>query len=195
MGTRVLLDANTLVPRTIRDWLFLLKLETGGVLFQLVYTEDIMAEAVRALRRAYPDIDGAALTTVADRMRDSFDDRVSDYRSGSDASFIRDEFDRHVHAAAVAGQVDLLVTSDSGFLRLPQEVLDGLDYEIHTPDEFLTLVDDSAPRAVRLVVRGQIDYCHRRGDVEIDLPQRLRESQCPDFADRILRHQQQLALE
>lgn len=94
-------------------------------------------------------MDGGAVTALVDRLRANFDDRISDYPSGLEHDFLADEFGRHVHAAAVAGHVDLLITQDGGF----------------------------------------------RGYQEIGPPSRLRSANCPNFAVRVLRHQQQLALE
>lgn len=45
MSTRVLVDANVLYSRTLRDWLALLYLESDSF-FSVYWTEDILAEAM-----------------------------------------------------------------------------------------------------------------------------------------------------
>lgn len=44
--TKVLADANILYSRTIRNWLCLLYLRGGHDMFQILWTEDIMAETL-----------------------------------------------------------------------------------------------------------------------------------------------------
>jgi len=53
MFTRVLLDANVLVSRTLRDWVLLLQARAGGM-FATCWTEDILAETIHAVRRRNP---------------------------------------------------------------------------------------------------------------------------------------------
>ena len=69
----------------------------------------------------------------------------------------------------------------------PDVDLDSLPYEVHTPDGFLVLVDDSAPHRVRAVTRDQERYWDRRPRSK-SLVQALQDAGCPDFAQRILVH-------
>ncbi|MCH5643313.1 hypothetical protein [Gordonia sp. ABSL49_1] len=53
-ATRVFVDENVLWPKTLRDWLFLLRNATGGEMFTVCSTEDVVAEAIYTLRRKKP---------------------------------------------------------------------------------------------------------------------------------------------
>lgn len=60
-------------------------------------------------------------------------------------------------------------------------------YEVLTPDEFLTLLDDAAPG---LVADVTIQMCHHWFDLkrEAELPRKLKAAGCPVFAERVRRH-------
>lgn len=183
---RVLVDANVLYSRTLRDWMLLLRLEADGM-YVVLTTEDILTEVLYHFRRRRPHADGGDITRLAEHLRENMDEIIADYRI--DASYPgEDPHDGHVHAAAVDGRADCLVTSDTRLLEMPG---DELPYEISTPDAFLTLANDSAPRAVSAVVREQRSYAERRGYGKT-LDQALRDAGCPTFARCIeehLRHQ------
>lgn len=123
---------------------------------------------------------------IRDRIVATMNERIGSYGSGEDAP-VNDEFDRHVHAAAVAGQIDSLVTSDRGFLDLSEETKDELPYEIYSPDEFFVLVDDSMPHAVCAVLQRMIAHSQR-----LERPKRfddsLTQNSCPTFAERVRAH-------
>ncbi len=51
--TIVLLDANILYSRTLRDWIALLQNHSEG-LFSVAWTEDIMVETLYHLRKDHP---------------------------------------------------------------------------------------------------------------------------------------------
>ena len=194
MPTLALPDANVLHARTLRDWLLMLKDTSHGDMFRLAYTEDIVAETLYHIRRKNADLDGGVLADVREKIVAVMDVRIRDYPSGQDAIQIADPFDRHIHAAAMAGEVDCIVTSDHGFTKLPVEVRDQLEYEIYTPDEFFVLVDDSSPSLVRATAQRQIEYFGvNRKNPNYDLAGALIRSGCPDFADRVKRRCQELA--
>lgn len=191
--TLALPDANVLFPRTTRDWLLLLKNASGGGMFQVAYTEDILAETVYRLRRKHPDLSGSQLTIIRDRIVETMDSRIEDYPSGQDAEQIKDPFDRHLHAAAVAGRADCIITLDKGFTQLPPEARDQLNYEIYTPDEFFVLVDDSSSSTVISALSQQIEYWNRHPAATKDPSQALLDARCPDFAVRVKQHCRELA--
>jgi len=191
MATGVLVDANVLLSKTLRDWLFLLRNETEGGMFTVYATEDILAETLYHLRRNHPRAPGHMTSHVHDLVCEQLDDRVSDY-TVDDSYPGLDPNDAHVHAAAVASGAGKLLTADSGFTKLPDDVAARLPYEVHTPDSFFTLIDDSAPLKVRAVTEKQMLYFLKR-DGEADLPGRLKKSGCPTFAERIRLHLQALS--
>lgn len=176
MANNVLVDACALAPRTIRDWLLLLRHLGSGSLFTVHYTEDILAETLKAIRRQQPHLEGSVLTG-----------------HGQDEEAITDVYDRHVHAAATDGGMTILVSADHHFLELPEDVKDTFEYEIYHPDDFFLLVDDADPARVRSVLVYQIDYRTQNGQPDYDFAERLRRSDCPQFADRVTQHLQDMA--
>lgn len=140
MATGVLVDANVLFSKTLRDWLFLLRDETKANMFTVYATEDIIAETLYSLRRERPTAPGHMTSRVSELIREQLDDLVRDYEV--DGSYPgSDKDDAHVHAAAVAAGADVVLTDDSDFTKLAPEIADQLPYEVHTPDSFLTLID------------------------------------------------------
>lgn len=186
MTTRALVDANVLYSRTLRDWLIMLQLESGGGLYSLCWTEDILAETMYRYRRNHPAVDGGVITTIRDHVAGSLEGgRIDDFVI--DGSFPgSDPHDQHVHAAAIAGGVTYLITEDGGFTS-PGLDLDSLPYEVHSPDSFLILVDDSAPRHVRAVTAKQEGYWARKPRAKT-LVEALQAAGCPVFAQRVLKH-------
>lgn len=191
---RVLVDACALAPKTLRDWLLQLRLHGNADLFSLHYTEDTLAETIHTVRRMYPDLPGVDVTKIRDKIVNIMDDRIDDYGHGQEEPTIKDPFDRHVHAAATDGQVDILVTADTGFLQLDEVISDRFQYEIYHPDDLFLLVDDADPTLVQVVLQAQIAHRTKVGTPDYDFAGALRKSNCPQFADRITRRLQQLAL-
>lgn len=163
-------------------------------MFQLAYTEDILAEVLYHIRRNNVGLTGTQITIIRDQIAATMDRRISRYPSGEDALHIGDPFDRHLHAAAVAGAMDCIITDDAGFTGLSVNQRDLLEYEIYTADEFLTLVDDSSPSTVVVALHRQIEHRSRRPGASFDFVERLVAANCPSFAGRVKRHCQQLAL-
>jgi predicted nucleic acid-binding protein len=187
MHQRVFVDANVFCSRTLRDWTCLLRMQTDGM-FQLHTSEDVLAEALHTLRRLRPERSGGAVTRLRAAILASIDELVGEFDAtiGYEGS---DPDDRHVHAAAVACGAHVLLTEDRGL-----EAQTRAPYEVHRCDEFFTLVDDSAPWAVRDVVRRQVAYWAGRPQAERrGLARALREAGCPTFAERVERHLRFLA--
>lgn len=184
---RVLPDANVIFSSTARNWIFLLRNSALGQFYDVGYTVDILAEAVARLRDNYPDWTGGQITRLHDKIVENADFRIDDFSAVAPEA-LTDAGDRHVHAAAMDGDIDILVTDDKGFKRMRDALdLDALDYEVMTADEFFLLVDDSQPAIVLEAVRSQIDYYNRIGDSP-QLASKLRGAGCPGFADRVERH-------
>jgi hypothetical protein len=84
MPQLVFADANVLFSRTLRDWLFLLKIESHGDLFAVVTSEDVIAETLYRLRRRFALAPGELVTAVHNRIAENIDDRVATFaRPGS----------------------------------------------------------------------------------------------------------------
>ena len=185
MGERVFVDANVLFSRTLRDWLFLLKLRSGGRMFTLGSTEDVLAETVARLRDKWHDMPGKVVSNLRTKLVTNLEELVDDF--AIEQWMMRgDVGDAHVRAAAQARGFTMLLTADRGLLAEREEDSPAL-YETISPDEFFVLIDDSSPDLVRAVVKEQMDHFMKtRGDA--DLTQALRNADCPAFAERVNGH-------
>lgn len=185
MGERVFVDANVLFSRTLRDWLFLLKLHSHGRMFTLGSTEDVLAETIARLRDARPDLPGTAVSRLRTRIVANLDEMIDEFMvepwmKRGDAG------DAHVRAAAQAGGFSMLLTDDAGLLSEREHVSPAL-YEPISTDDFFVLIDDSNPALVRQVTREQLNY-FMANHGSADLTGRLRDASCSTFAERVNIH-------
>lgn len=181
----VLADANILFSRTIRDWIFLCHLETDPPMFQLYWTEDILAELVGALRERNPYYNDTQVGGVRRRIVATLPDgEISGFSIDTSRTY-RDPKDAHVHSAAVHGHVDILLTDNVKDLKTDDS--DDLPYEVLTADEFLLLVDDSCQELVHEVTRKQFQYYSDRID-SFSLPGSLERAGAKLFAERVADH-------
>lgn len=70
---RVFVDANVLYSRTLRDWLFLMALETSPPPYGVYWSEDVLAEVVHNLRKSHPDWDAAQTGRIRQLLMRSFE--------------------------------------------------------------------------------------------------------------------------
>lgn len=181
MITRALPDANVLYSRTLRDWLFLLRNQTRSGMFTIHTTEDLVCEVGYSTRRRAPDADGRLIHRLVVSLRSNVDSIITDYPD--DALYGGTDLDdRHVHSAAVAGEIDVILTNDRGLLGTTDD-----RYEVSTPDEFFPLVDDSLPHVVRAVALEQATYWSGRTSART-LETALEQARCPVFAERVRGH-------
>lgn len=108
MTQRIFVDANILFSRTLRDWLFLIKLQSENSMFLAVSTEDVLAETIYRLRRRYPAWDGGQISRIRAALVNNLDELVDYFPIRDDLTGI-DPNDIHVHSAAVAGNADMLI--------------------------------------------------------------------------------------
>lgn len=194
---RVFLDANILFSKTLQDWLFMLRIETGGNMFTLITSEDALVEAQHSFRKRKPEVSGSEVSNIRKKTVEFCDDVIEDYPGKTSGPF-QDRYDLHIHSAALAAGCHMLITQDKGFLNLPEEHKDELAYEILSPDEFLILLDDSASQFVSSVTKQQSAYwVKKRSDGKardaVKLESALRKSDCPKFAERVRKHLESLS--
>lgn len=194
---RVFLDANILFSKTLRDWFFMLRMETGGDMFTLITSEDALVEAQYSFRKRNPEVSGRAVTNIRKKTAEFCDDVIEDYPGKATGPFL-DRYDLHIHSAALASGCHMLITQDKGFLDLPEEQKDELAYEILSPDDFFLLLDDSASQFVSSVTKKQSAYwvktrSESKSRVGMNLETALRKSGCPKFAARVRSHIKGLA--
>lgn len=181
---RVFVDSNVLGSRTQYDWLFMLKLESS--LFGIVTSTDVLDEAHRVWRRKHPNADGTMRKSREQLFRDCFDEILDEW-AGGQAPSLRDLHDTHVHNAATFCGADILLTnnvSDFGDSAL-------LSYDLYTPDEFFTLINQNHPHVVQEVTRKQARYWMEQrvaGRAVQSLSEALILAGCPDFAIEVATH-------
>ena len=130
-------------------------------MFLLFTTEDVIAETISKLRDNHPRWDGGQTSSIRASIIEVFDELIEDF-DGSVEYLGADPNDFHVHAAALSGEVDMLLTCDNGLLNRPNA--DDLAYEAFHPDDFFVLASDSAPLQVRDAVLEQLRfYIEKRG--------------------------------
>lgn len=190
MVHKVVPDANVWFSRTLRDWVLMLELHGGP--YKTYWTEDILAEALYRLRRKHPQWDGGKITDIRRKITAATEGGCIDDFTVDGTSPWTDPNDQHVHAAALACSAGYLLTADEGF-RDPAVDVDALPYEVYRPDDFLQLIDDSAPEVVRKVIDEQVAYVMKRYG-EADLCQALSNAGCPNFAGRVRDHLQTMDL-
>lgn len=130
----VLLDACVLYPFTLRD--LLIQIATTG-LYRARWTGDIHNEWMSAV------IERGGEVTQVEHIRDLMNLAVPDaciegYEplvAGIKEQGLPDENDAHVIAAAVRGNVDMIVTWN--LKDFPPEITDPYDIEVQDPDDFL----------------------------------------------------------
>jgi hypothetical protein len=185
LTTTVLPDANVLFSRTLRDWLAMGSLYGPDGWYEVRWTEDILVEVLYKLRKKNPGASDNQIGGVRDKMTESFaGGRISGYSIETGIDY-PDIYDAHVHSAAVHGEVDFVITMDKGFDKL-DDIADGLPYEVHTPDSFFCLLDDSSPKTIQNITCLQLKYWLRRsGGAPFNLCTSLQRAGAPAFADRV----------
>lgn len=134
MTQRVLVDVNVLSSRILTDWLFHLRNCNRGM-FSILWTLDIQAEAIHAMRKKHPEWSESAIERRFRMMEALIDDTGLDPPDGDYSFSGADLGDFHVHAAAVEGNVHYVLNDNQSedFTSHPDEE----PYEIINCDDFL----------------------------------------------------------
>lgn len=142
--------------------------ELGGVLArEASLPEDAIRYRIEQMRAAFPDAEVTGYETLIEGMTNN-------------------EKDRHVLAAAVRGNVEVLVTFN---LRdFPESALKPFDIEAVHPDEFLLNQLDLYPGVVIGCLEQQIARYTREPLAIRDLLPRLERCGVPTFAAEVRRH-------
>lgn len=188
----VFVDADVLYSPTLRGWLFNI-VDSPSPPFALAVSEDVIAEAVARYRDRNPRARGVVTSKMSQHIRELcmvVEDFDCDIAFPGD-----DEGDIHVHAAALAAGAGYLITRDSGFQELGDDVKDSLPYEIYDPDDFFLLANDQSQSRVREAARAQMRH-HAKKKPRQDEPSitdRLERAGCPKFAQVVDAHFKVLA--
>lgn len=137
-------DANILYPAELRNLLMHLAL-TG--LFRAKWSADVHEEWISALLEKRPDLTRDKLERTRALMDlHAVDALVTGYEDLIPGLHLPDPNDRHVLAAAIRGQADVIVTMN---LRdFPADAIGAFGIEAQHPDEFVLHLLDLAPGAV-----------------------------------------------
>ena len=127
-----ILDACVLYPRLLRDVLLSL---AHADLYTARWTQEIEREWTAALLKTKPEHE-RGIRSAAEQMRIAIPDcLVVDYEPLIETLSLPDPNDRHVLAAAIRGNADAIVSTNTK--DFPSKVLDKFDIELQTPDQFV----------------------------------------------------------
>lgn len=177
MALKVLLDSNVLYSRALKDWILLLSMEAR--MFTVHTTEDILAEVISNMRAKNVDLPGGVIRAFRESIMGSVDSVIQDYAMDFEYPGV-DQKDKHVWAAALSEDIQILITNDAEMLALRT---DELPFEILSPDEFLVLALDSLPEAVLRVAPRQVKYWKGRSGIQPH--EAVKNAGCPEFSDRL----------
>lgn len=133
-GFKVLLDANVLYPPYLRDLLLHL---AEKEFYEVRWTEQILQEVSRNIKARRPENLHDKVDRMVARLNEAFEEaRISGYEDLIEAMNNHPK-DRHVLAAAVADNVDVIVTNN--LKDFPKSECDKYKIEVLSPDKFLVL--------------------------------------------------------
>ncbi len=131
-GFVVLFDACVLYPAPVRD--LLLELAAAG-LFRAKWTERIHDEWIQNLLRKRPDLISERLERTRKLINESVEDcLIEEYEHLCPQLNLPDPDDRHVLAAAIKGQAQMIVTYN--LKDFPANSLEKYGLEAQHPDDF-----------------------------------------------------------
>jgi len=144
------LDACVLYPIGLRDTL--LNVAEAG-LYQVLWTDEILAETARNIVEDTPDLTAAHLEKTFAAMRRAFPEAMVRGHEHLAESMTNHPKDRHVLAAAVAAQAGVVVTAN--LRHFPPQACDPHGIRVESPDQFLCDAFERGPEVVPAVLRMQ----------------------------------------
>ena len=159
MAFIVVYDANVLYPNTLRD--LLIRIAQLPHIVQAKWTDEILDEMLRALRKNLPDIS----EEKADRLRERMNAAVRDclvlgYEPLIEVLDLPDRDDRHVLAAAIKVNAQLIVTWNRK--HFPQDKMVPWGVRAKSPDDFVRDTRGIDSQAVWACVQQIVDSRTRR---------------------------------
>jgi len=175
---RVILDACVLYPAPVRD--ILLSFASEG-LYQPKWTHHIQGEWIRNLLINRPDLTKERLELLAQTMDRAFPDaNVIDYESRIDSLDLPDVDDRHVLAAALESDSDMIITFN--LKDFPSKRLSEYGLLARHPDDFLIdLYNEDGLRGTQAFNKQLLRLKNPRVEAE-DLLQILTKAGLPKIA-------------
>lgn len=149
-----LLDACVLYPAPIRDLLLNL---ADVELYSPKWTDQIHQEWTRNLLLNRPELTADQLKRTTQAMNKAFPDaNVVHYEALIDSLALPDPDDRHVLAASIRCQADILVTAN--LKDFPSAMLSLFDLEVQHPDEFIANLINLDSRRALIAFDQQVSY-------------------------------------
>ncbi len=183
MAFPAFLDTNVLYGAVLSDTL--LRLAERGT-FRPLWSADVLDELQRNLVRHAGLAPGAAQRRI-DQMTAAFEDAMVTSYDGLTSRMTCHPKDRHVLAAAVAGQAGVLVTFN--IKDFPPESLTPHGLSVATPDDFLLDQVELYPGLVGASLADQVRTSQRPRLSYAELLGRLQRSGVPLFVAAVRRHQ------
>jgi predicted nucleic acid-binding protein len=148
----IVYDANVLYPAPLRDLLMYLAVTD---LFAARWSKDIHEEWITGVLRNRPDLSRARLERTCSFMDNSVrDGLITDYEVLIPTLELPDPDDRHVLAAAIHGDADVIVTMN--LKDFPEAILSGYDIIAQCPDDFvMRLVEMDADAVLQAIILQQ----------------------------------------
>lgn len=144
-------DANILYPAPLRD--LFIRLAHAG-LVRARWTETIHDEWLRNVLKDKPQLSPERLERTRTLMNEAVRDcLVTGYEELIDSLTLPDPDDRHVLAAAIRANAEVIVTCN--LVDFPVETLVRFNIVARHPDDFLVSLLDVAPGAVCTAVKQQ----------------------------------------
>jgi predicted nucleic acid-binding protein len=175
------LDACVLYPVPIRD--LLLSLASAG-LYKPKWSALIQDEWSRNLLANRSDLTAAQLQRTATMMNMAFPDAdVEGYEAFIPTLTLPDPDDRHVLAAALRSQAEVIVTTN--LKDFPVSYLRTFDVEVQHPDEFVGNLIDLNPAKALEAFRQQVARLKNPPIPTAQVLDNLRKSSLPTTAARL----------
>ncbi len=144
-------DACVLYPAPLRDLLVRLAI-TGK--FRARWSDDIHDEWARNVLKNRTDLSIEQVTRTRELMNKAVPDSlVTGYSKLIEGLDLPDPNDRHVLAAAIKANAEVIVTFN--LKDFPKEILDEFDIFAQHPDDFIDNVYDLSPQTVIATARQQ----------------------------------------
>ena len=174
-------DACVLYPAPLRD--LLVRLATKGM-FRAKWTDTIHDEWTRNLLANRPDLKPEQLNRTRVLMNTHVQDSlVTGFESLIPALNLPDKDDRHVLAAAIRSNANVIVTFNLS--DFPASALDPYSVEAQHPDEFLTNLLDLQPWTFCKVVREQREDLRNPTQTALELLETLEKQGLPVTVARL----------
>lgn len=179
---KVVIDANILLSKTLRDWILRPCYGTGNAFYQVYLPQGVLDEFSYHWRKQHPQASDQARARIVKAI--SACCHLVEGYDVHDVPGYPDPHDLHVHAAAVHIDADALITNDSRLLNFAQseEGEEALSYETLTADDFLLQIATYLPAKVLAgLYLSEEEYQRKTGNPR-SIPEQLKICGAPAFA-------------